>query len=182
MAILAITAGTIFDIAAGGKDFYLACGICIAALVLFVGLIYHAVAIRPADHTTDGIRDAIACAFLGVYLVLVIYTVFFSNAPKNTAIYPQTSSLLSSFTTVAAIVVGFYFGTGTVDKYIERQKVQDAPTTRSGGPARTPEKQSEAGDDGAGKLVERGQGDDDGSVDLVNAADGEGNIDQISVN
>jgi hypothetical protein len=167
VAVLALAAGTFIDIAVGGQDFYLACGIAIAALVLFIGLIYHAVTYRDGPKT-DGIRDAIACAFLAVYLVLVIYTVFFSNAPKNAAVYPQTSSLLSSFTSVTAIVVGFYFATGTVDKYIGRRKADDV------------DKPSESDDNRGGKSVDRTDV-TEGSVDLADATDSASDIDQVPV-
>jgi hypothetical protein len=167
VASLALTAGTAVDLATGGVDFYLACGIAIAALVLFIGLIYHAVAYREGSKT-DGIRDAIACAFLAVYLVLVIYTVFFSNAPKDSSVYPQTSSLLSSFTSVAAIVVGFYFVTGTADKYIERRKARDV------------NKPSESDDNRGGKSVDRTDATED-SVDVADATNGQGDIDQVPV-
>lgn len=167
VASVALAGGTAIDLASGGIDFYLACGIAIAGLVLFIGLIYHAVAYRE-ESKTDGIRDAIACAFLAVYLVLVIYTVFFSTAPKNSSVYPQTSSLLSSFTSVTAIVVGFYFATGTVDKYIERRKAHDV------------NKPSESEDNHEGKPVNRTDA-TQGSVDVTDATDGKSDIDQASL-
>lgn len=115
-----LAAATIVDIRTD-HDFYLACGICIAAIMLFVGMIYHALTVRK-DRVTDGVRDAIACTFILVYLLLVVYTLFFKNAPANTELFPQTSTLLSSFTSVAAVVVGFYFATGSLDKFIESRK------------------------------------------------------------
>jgi len=118
-----IAAGTIIDEVAN-RSFYLACGFSIAAVILLVGLLYHALTIRKGN-ITDGIRDAIACTFLLVYLLLVVYAVFFKTASPNETLSPQTTSLLASFTSVTAIVVGFYFATGSFDKFVEHRKTSD---------------------------------------------------------
>ena len=125
MDSLIMGAATFVDLATQ-QDFFLACGITIAAIILFTGLIYHALVLRKG-RTSDGVRDAIACTFVLVYLVLVVYTVFFRNAPVHTTLFPQTTALLSSFTSVSAIVVGFYFTTGSFDKFIENRRSSSDP-------------------------------------------------------
>ena len=139
---LAIGTGTYLDIRLD-EDFYLAGGISIAGIALFIGLIYHALTLRKG-RTSDGVRDAVACAFLAIYIILVTFAVFFSNAPAHTNVYPQTSSLLSSFTSIAAVVVSFYFATGSVDKFIER-KVPDSDTQSE--PTGKPDDVTNASDD-----------------------------------
>lgn len=117
---LVLIAGTIIDILLQ-YDFYLACGIAVAGTITFVSLLYHSLVIREGSKS-DGVRDSIACSFLFVYLLLVIYSVFFASSNTNSHPAPETETLLNSFTTATSIVIGFYFATGTVDKFAKSRK------------------------------------------------------------
>jgi hypothetical protein len=100
-----------------GVDAIEALGIAVVGVATFIALLYHALEVR---RSTDGVRDAIAGAFVLVYLLLVIFATFFVSGGGQPN--PETVTLLNSFTTIAAVVLGFYFTTGTVDKYLSQRR------------------------------------------------------------
>jgi hypothetical protein len=116
--IASLVTGTVLDLTLD-RDFYLACGISITAVVTVTGLLFHGIAIEGATRT-DAVRNTIACSFLLIYLLLVIYSIFFASNKQPPS--PETVTLLNSFTTMATVVFGFYFTAGSVDKYIESRR------------------------------------------------------------
>lgn len=79
-------------------------------------------------------RDAIAATVVVLYLVLLSWAVFFSTGVSATrqadgstnqgteSINAVTSALLTSFTSITAVVVAFYFGSVTVDQVTRRRQ------------------------------------------------------------
>lgn len=74
-------------------------------------------------------RDAIAATVIVLYLVLLSWAVFFSSGESTTSpatggsanqttesINKVTSELLTSFTSITAVVVAFYFGSVTMTR------------------------------------------------------------------
>jgi protein-S-isoprenylcysteine O-methyltransferase Ste14 len=90
-------------------------------------------------------RDAIAATVIMLYLVLLSWAVFFSTGVSTTSpatdgsanqepINKVTSELLTSFTSITAVVVAFYFGSVTIDQVTRHRQepgkaaaAQDAP-------------------------------------------------------
>ena len=69
--------------------------------------------------TTDSMRDAIAASFVVTYLVMVAWSAFFNYAVnvdqgRQAVLAPLTQTLISNFTILTGLVVGFYFGTDAV--------------------------------------------------------------------
>ena len=58
-------------------------------------------------------RDAIAAAFVTVYLTIVAWSAFFaiSTSGEPAQLSPLTQTVISNFTYLTGIVVAFYFGT-----------------------------------------------------------------------
>ncbi len=102
---------------ATGADIYEGLGVAVVSIATFFALLYHAMEVR---RSAEAVRDAIAGSFVLVYLLLVILTTWFvGGAPP---LDPAAVTLLNSFTTVAGVVLGFYFATGTVDKYLSGRR------------------------------------------------------------
>jgi hypothetical protein len=80
------------------------------------------------------VRDAIACTFLLVYIILVIYGVFFAHPGPGVAVapYPEATALINSFTTVASVVIGFYFAAGTADKFVRSRRRSEKSESEPG--------------------------------------------------
>lgn len=76
----------------------------------------------------EAIRDAIAATVVLLYLVLVSWAVFFTPGPNRNLLSDQ---LLASLTTVTAVVVAFYFISGTAASkwapYLMRREEGAAP-------------------------------------------------------
>ena len=92
-------------------------------------------------------RDAIAATVIMLYLVLLSWAVFFSSGASTTSpvtdgsvnqatesINKVTSELLTSFTSITAVVVAFYFSSVTIDQVTRHRQepgkaaaAQDAP-------------------------------------------------------
>ncbi|WP_214844203.1 hypothetical protein [Arthrobacter sp. ISL-72] len=92
-------------------------------------------------------RDAIAATVIVLYLVLLSWAVFFSTGVSTSSpatdgaanqatesINKVTSELLTSFTSITAVVVAFYFGSVTIDQVTRHRQepgnaaaAQDAP-------------------------------------------------------
>lgn len=95
--------GTILNIITQ-YDYSLAASIsiCLATLT------YHGLTQR--EDKVDGVRDAMACSFVVAYLTLVTYATFWPTpGPGEGQPYPQTTTLLNSFTTLVGVVAAFYF-------------------------------------------------------------------------
>lgn len=73
-----------------------------------------------------GMRIAITVAIVTVYLVLMTYVVFFRFGAD---LPPLTSNLLTSFTTIVAIVIPFYFGTSA---YVHAKAEENEKRTAGG--------------------------------------------------
>jgi len=59
----------------------------------------------------EDMRTAIAGAIVTVYLVLVADVAFFALAgEEKLSLHPITETMITSFTTIVAIVIPFYFG------------------------------------------------------------------------
>jgi Na+/proline symporter len=131
LVVAFIALGTALDVSLN-LDYYLACGIGMSGAVVLIGLLYHAdVSRRP---TADGVRDALAVSFFLVYLLLVIFSIY-SVGPVDQNGQPLTNpettkALLSSFSSVATVVVSAYFVTGSVDKFTESRRATDGGKSR----------------------------------------------------
>lgn len=79
--------------------------------------------------TTDSMRDAIAASFVVTYLVLVGWSAFFNYAvsveeSREAALAPLTQTLISNFTILTGLVVGFYFGTEAIKQVVQARETK----------------------------------------------------------
>jgi hypothetical protein len=115
----ALWANTAFDSLAGTTW-----AVCLTAVTTFVAIL-----ISPSDRkvTKNSMRNAIAGSVTITYLVAVGLTLFFQDSRDEIPLL--TSTLLSSFTQIVSIVVGFYFAGATVEKAVELRQVAANPSS-----------------------------------------------------
>ncbi len=73
--------------------------------------------------TKNRMRNAIAGSFVLTYLVAVALVLFVSREEDLPAV---TETLLTSFTFLMTVVIGFYFGTAAVEKWAEFKAASEA--------------------------------------------------------
>jgi hypothetical protein len=104
-------AGIALDVLASARRWpspsaYLSAAVVAVALITFFGVLHGLKS--PGQKLEDGaIRTAITVSIVSVYLVIVGMVAFFSGERELPSI---TSTMLTSFTALVAIVVPFYFG------------------------------------------------------------------------
>ncbi|MCZ9881676.1 hypothetical protein [Arthrobacter sp. B2a2-09] len=87
-------------------------------------------------------RDAIAATVVMLYLILLSWAVFFRGGATENSISKITSDLLTSFTSITAVVVAFYFGSITIDQVTRHRQVPSkaSKTTTQDPPQDLPER------------------------------------------
>lgn len=121
--VIVIIAPVITDFYNGHKA-PMAGAVAVAGLVTFGSVLYYLTSIKNYS-IPESVRHTIASTFLIVYLLLVTYNTFFNGCGPNvtncSAVTGVTSTLLSNFTTLAGVVVAFYFGSITIEKVTENR-------------------------------------------------------------
>jgi hypothetical protein len=94
------------------SDVALSCGAALIGVATFLGFAYYGLAVLNRA-SSDALRDAIAAAFVTVYLTIVAWSAFFaiSTSGEPAQLSPLTQTVISNFTYLTGIVVAFYFGT-----------------------------------------------------------------------
>jgi hypothetical protein len=71
---------------------------------------------------SEAMRDAIAGAFVILYLTTVAWSTFFNVFPKEeqNTLAPLTQTVLTNFSTLTGVVVAFYFGSQAITKGLEK--------------------------------------------------------------
>ena len=131
-----------------GSDVALQCGAALIAIATFLGFAYYGLAVMDRS-SSDALRDAIASAFVAVYLTIVGWSAFFGVLTdtdiKDARLSPLTQTVISNFTTLTGVVVAFYFSTAAVVRVAETRAGGEARTTDEATPKTTPEEQPDAG-------------------------------------
>lgn len=86
-------------------------------LVTLVGFIFILRSMRGVS-ATDAVRDSIAVSFVAVFLVIIGWAAFYSGYPGKD-LPPLAAGLLPNFISLVGVVLAFYFGTTSVDKFVE---------------------------------------------------------------
>jgi hypothetical protein len=110
------------------------------AVITLTGLIAYGTGPEGVP-SPEVMRDAIAAAFVLVYLILVAMTVFTFRVqvdPSTGALIPLqadpvATALLSNFTTLAGVVVAFYFGTSAYVAVATKRSTPPAQPAGGGG-------------------------------------------------
>lgn len=90
-------------------DVPLQAGVALIAVVTFLG-VWTIQRRRPQADITSEMRDAIAAAVVVVYLVILSWSTFFPRITTSSGtLNPLTSTLITNFTALTGIVIGFYF-------------------------------------------------------------------------
>jgi hypothetical protein len=116
--------------------FFLTFGLIGAGLITFFGFIWNGLG-ADGELALGEMRTALTASIVIVYLGMVTLFAFFSG---NIPVPETTKTLLSSFTSLVAIVVPFYFGASVASDYIQaKDREQEAATRRrqTGGDERT---------------------------------------------
>jgi hypothetical protein len=97
-----------------------ASGITTFVFVLFLEVMRGAREVLPLKG--DLLRTPIAAAIVVQYLVLVGIAAFFRPTdPAHAQEHPVTGAMVASFTTVVLVIIGFYFGTSSLERLFELQ-------------------------------------------------------------
>ncbi len=102
-------------------DVPLQAGVALIAVVTFLG-VWTIQRRRPQVDTTSEMRDAIAAAVVVVYLVILSWSTFFPRITSSSGtLNPLTSTLITNFTALTGIVIGFYFSATAATKIAEHR-------------------------------------------------------------
>jgi hypothetical protein len=107
----------------------------LCAGLLSFAVIYSSERDRANDPGTAdaALRSAIAIAVIVPYLVLVSIVAFFPPAVEGDRLSAITQPLITSFTTVVSVVIGFYFGSSALVQIQQHRSMpaQQSPATIS---------------------------------------------------
>jgi hypothetical protein len=122
--LLVIAVGLILD-AIFHNMLFVSIAVALVAIVTFFGVLTGDD--QPPDEPL--LRRAITIAVVTVYLVLVAIVAFFKGTWQSPEV---TQTLLASFTSIAGVIVAFYFG---ATAYLEVKSKSDpnAPSKQQGG-------------------------------------------------
>ncbi|MHA7291296.1 hypothetical protein ACX80V_16830 [Arthrobacter sp. MDT3-24] len=107
------------------QDLGYAVGLTLLGLFTFWGIWSYERTVR-GEPGSVAMRDAIAATVVLVYLVVLSWALFFGYLPdpidpsKPRPLNPVTAAMLTSFTSVTSVVVGFYFGSVALGQFAER--------------------------------------------------------------
>ncbi|GAA0380790.1 hypothetical protein [Streptomyces blastmyceticus] len=136
MDTLAGVAGPVFDNVwprplqynAADVGYMIAAGVI--APVTLLGIWYYEIRYLSKD-LADAMRDAIAAAFVLLYLTIVSWSAFFRYRTDKADLSPLTHDVMGNFGTLTGVVVAFFFGSNAVGKILEaaqsRGRAEDTP-------------------------------------------------------
>jgi hypothetical protein len=116
------------------------CGAALIAVATFLGFAYYGLAVMNRS-SSDALRDAIAAAFVTVYLTIVGWSAFFNTLTdaERPQLAPLTQTVITNFTTLTGAVMAFYFTSAAAVRIIETRAA-----ARSGAASSEPKEVTDA--------------------------------------